>query len=784
MLLLAAFSAYAFAEEVPGAKRPGFYRRVITDRMVQGRIVALRSDHDRALNRALPRGDLGERGRARAAPRGTVSPTCGRSWPAARWARPARLGAGAAEMELIAAQTTGLPSGVVTVDGSRVVTRDEWLIGAHRDIYHGEIATLVLLAAGLLTGGPEGLRRPALTHSVADEEDPHVRHARSRTACSPAPAREGHQALGPEAEWLVLAYLAADNDLEGELLSDLAEMERVGSTPGVVEVLAQVDRSPGNDASQGQLARHPPLLRHARRRIRGRSTRACSPTSARPTPATPACWRASSRFGAARYPARKTALVLLNHGSGFYVPPEMQSGQRARRGRRRRIAPTRQRRRPIFHTTRERLLDAAPANSRHRLRRRRGRLPRQPGAEARAGHGAPPARPQGRPGRHGRLPHDDDRGGVPAPRPRRGPRGLGGGRARPGLAPRGDPRRPHQEPDDDARRSSAPRSSSATSSPTATPGETRHAVGDRPGPARRPGDGGGSSSPASCSAGIKTASVAAALLGARRRTLQFYDGLYVDLHHLAENLAAATGLGRVTDACRDLQRLIDGQDGHGPVIAQGHVGAGMAPARGLSIYFPPFRDPSAHYRDLDFARRTRWADFLDAYLRDGRERPRRRQRSRGLTRGGRRGPRVACRRAGCCRVGSARTRRPGPVPSAHGPARAPSRGPRGPPAVGARRRDDRRGGPLHADAGRPPAAPERSARRARCGTSSSSRTTGPSRGVPMRRDDEFVRCKLFPPVERRPGPHDPLLPARGNAARASTSRRRRERRWPIRPCRS
>jgi hypothetical protein len=28
------------------------------------------------------------------------------------------------------------------------------------------------------------------------------------------------------------------------------------------------------------------------------------------------------RFGAQRYPARATALVLLNHGSGFYVPPE------------------------------------------------------------------------------------------------------------------------------------------------------------------------------------------------------------------------------------------------------------------------------------------------------------------------------------------------------------------------------------------------------------------------------------------------------------------------------
>jgi hypothetical protein len=40
----------------------------------------------------------------------------------------------------------------------------------------------------------------------------------------------------------------------------------------------------------------------------------------------------------------------------------------------------------------------------------------------------------------------------------------------------------------------------------------------------------------------------------------------------------------------------------------------MRPARGLSIYFPPFRDPSVFYRELDFANRTRWAEFLEVYL--------------------------------------------------------------------------------------------------------------------------------------------------------------------------
>jgi hypothetical protein len=42
----------------------------------------------------------------------------------------------------------------------------------------------------------------------------------------------------------------------------------------------------------------------------------------------------------------------------------------------------------------------------------------------------------------------------------------------------------------------------------------------------------------------------------------------------------------------------------------------MAPVTdsGAERYFPPFRDPSVFYRELDFAQRTRWADFLDAYL--------------------------------------------------------------------------------------------------------------------------------------------------------------------------
>ena len=90
--------------------------------------------------------------------------------------------------------------------------------------------------------------------------------------------------------------------------------------------------------------------------------------------------------------------------------------------------------------------------------------------------------------------------------------------------------------------------------------------------------------------------------------------MYVDLHHFAGNLAAASDVRAIRQACVGIERAIEGKGATSPIIAEGHGGPRMQPARGLSIYFPPFQNPSAFYSDLDFARRTRWAEFLDAYL--------------------------------------------------------------------------------------------------------------------------------------------------------------------------
>jgi hypothetical protein len=66
-------------------------------------------------------------------------------------------------------------------------------------------------------------------------------------------------------------------------------------------------------------------------------------------------------------------------------------------------------------------------------------------------------------------------------------------------------------------------------------------------------------------------------------------------------VATAIGQGRIADACRDVQRMIDGDEARSPIIAEGHAVASMAPVRGISIYFPLVLDRSAFYRELDFA---------------------------------------------------------------------------------------------------------------------------------------------------------------------------------------
>jgi hypothetical protein len=167
-LLLGAFSAFAFAPAVPGIDRPGFYHRILADEQVRGRIVVLRSRHDTALRVLYPA--VTGSGQADRRPHRAEGGGSRRQLEylytqeavaASALGSAGARGVGAPEVELLEAQMTGLPRHpLVNVDGSRVMRAQEPVVGAHRDIHHPEIATLVLLAGGLLEGGPEGARPP------------------------------------------------------------------------------------------------------------------------------------------------------------------------------------------------------------------------------------------------------------------------------------------------------------------------------------------------------------------------------------------------------------------------------------------------------------------------------------------------------------------------------------------------------------------------------------------------------------------------------------------------
>ncbi len=146
-LLQAAFSAFAFAEEVPGFRAPGFYHRILADRHVAGRIVAIRTTPDSVLTTLYPilsgacRVDrLGRLGRTREVVAASALGVAG------------ARGVGAPEVEILEAQRLGLPlRPIVNVDASRVIT-------THQDILHPEVAAIILMASGLLVGGLDGPR--------------------------------------------------------------------------------------------------------------------------------------------------------------------------------------------------------------------------------------------------------------------------------------------------------------------------------------------------------------------------------------------------------------------------------------------------------------------------------------------------------------------------------------------------------------------------------------------------------------------------------------------------
>jgi len=121
--------------------------------------------------------------------------------------------------------------------------------------------------------------------------------------------------VGPVAEWTVMAYLDGDNDVEWRALEALNQMETIGSTSDVT-ILALVDRHPKYDSSDGNWAtsRLYKLVKD------NDNTRIHSELLEEKDDLNMGDSATLSGFVKAcinKYPAKKYALMLFDHGGGW-----------------------------------------------------------------------------------------------------------------------------------------------------------------------------------------------------------------------------------------------------------------------------------------------------------------------------------------------------------------------------------------------------------------------------------------------------------------------------------
>jgi cysteine peptidase C11 family protein len=102
------------------------------------------------------------------------------------------------------------------------------------------------------------------------------------------------------------------------------------------------------------------------------------------------------------------------------------------------------------------------------------------------------------------------------------------------------------------------------------------------------------------------------LMRAHVRSVAF-DGDLVDLRSFCAQLATSFLDQPVKDAARAVAEAL--KPG-AYVIAEGHLGDKVKPCGGVTVYFPvPPGNVSPYYKDLRFARRHKWDEFLRAYHR-------------------------------------------------------------------------------------------------------------------------------------------------------------------------
>ena len=121
----------------------------------------------------------------------------------------------------------------------------------------------------------------------------------------------GNKAAG-NAKWTFMVYMAGDNNLDGAALRDIAEMAKAGSTKDV-HILVQLDR----------------LEDQKTRRFRitpgGGFKKDCIETFSETNTGDPQTLFSFCQWAVDNYPADRYALILWNHGSGWWEDAKSRS---------------------------------------------------------------------------------------------------------------------------------------------------------------------------------------------------------------------------------------------------------------------------------------------------------------------------------------------------------------------------------------------------------------------------------------------------------------------------
>ena len=116
--------------------------------------------------------------------------------------------------------------------------------------------------------------------------------------------RAGNRTIG-QAKWSFMVYMAGDNNLDGAALRDIAEMARAGSTKDV-HILVQLDRIEDQKTRRFRITPG------------GGFKKDCIETFSETNTGDPQILYSFVKWAVDNYPADRYALILWNHGSGWW----------------------------------------------------------------------------------------------------------------------------------------------------------------------------------------------------------------------------------------------------------------------------------------------------------------------------------------------------------------------------------------------------------------------------------------------------------------------------------